>query len=112
MKNNIVPTTQKIKIQVECVNFILPHGDGIYKLFVNPETLHLDAVQFWTGNIAEENVLVSSQHKALRQFCEDIDIHVEKNIPIPQRVWDVIKANQFRSLWFVDGLKEGGENNV
>ncbi|MFM6053579.1 MAG: hypothetical protein ACKPA7_18425, partial [Sphaerospermopsis kisseleviana] len=56
-------------------------------------------------SITKENVLVSSQHKALKQFCEDIDLHIERNIPIPAKIWDVIKANQFRSLWFVDGLK-------
>jgi hypothetical protein len=104
MKNNIVSTTQVVKKKVECVDFILPHGDGVYKLFVDPETLAFVAIQYWTDNGREEEELISSQHKALQTFCEDIDIHIERCMNIPQRVWDVIKANPIRSLWFVDGL--------
>ncbi|MFM6138896.1 MAG: hypothetical protein ACKPCP_32970 [Sphaerospermopsis kisseleviana] len=103
MKNNIISTTVKKSFAVSLVEFYLPGGDGVYKLFVDPESLHLEAIQFWTDSI-QESFLVSSQRKALCQFCEDIDLHIERNIPIPSQVWGVIKANQIRTLWFVDGL--------
>lgn len=103
MRNNIVPTTQQVKIPVNLVEFYLPHGDGIYKLFVNPKTLHLEAIQFWTDK-GYDDELIASNEEALKLFCQDIDTHLEKNWHIPEKVWDVIKSNQFRSLWFVDGL--------
>ena len=104
MKNNIVSTVSIVKKHAKCVNFILPHGGGIYKLFVEPESLEFIAIQFWTDSDAEEEELISSQHKALKVFIEDIDIHVERGMNVPRPVWDIIKANPIKSLWFVNGL--------